>query len=75
MVKVLRQQHNCVRDVSWHPYLNELVSSSWDRTVMKWTFADEDKPFSAAGIGADKDNKKTTRGGGGFRPRMRLALL
>ena len=72
MVKVLRQQHNCVRDVSWHPYLNELVSSSWDRTVMKWTFADEDKPFIAA---ADKDNKKTTRGGAGLRPRMRLALL
>ena len=27
----------CVRDVSWHPYMNEIVSSSWDRKIVKWT--------------------------------------
>ncbi|KAL1456348.1 hypothetical protein WDU94_001085 [Cyamophila willieti] len=27
----------CVRDVSWHPYRGELVSCSWDHSVLKWT--------------------------------------
>ena len=36
IVKTLKQQRDCVRDVSWHPYLNEIVGSSWDQTVYKW---------------------------------------
>merc|ERR1712213_263266 len=28
LVKTLKEQSDCVRDVSWHPYLNELVGSS-----------------------------------------------
>jgi WD40 repeat protein len=38
IVKKLRGQQTCVRDVSWHPYYHELVSSSWDTTVMKWKY-------------------------------------
>lgn len=26
----------CVRDVAWHPYFPEIISSSWDSTVTKW---------------------------------------
>ena len=26
-----------MRDVSWHPYNQEIISSSWDFTVRKWT--------------------------------------
>jgi len=26
----------CVRDVAWHPYFPEIISSSWDFTVTKW---------------------------------------
>ena len=29
IVKTLKEQSDCVRDVSWHPYLNEIVGSSW----------------------------------------------
>ena len=38
VVKILKGHQACVRDVSWHPYMNEIVSSSWDRRVIKWTF-------------------------------------
>jgi WD repeat-containing protein 23 len=27
----------CVRDVSWHPFENMLVSSSWDCSVIQWS--------------------------------------
>ena len=40
-IKTLKNQNSCVRDVSWHPYLNEIVSSSWDCSVMKWRYEDE----------------------------------
>jgi len=37
-----------VRDVSWHPYLPMLLSSSWDCSVNHWTYRrsedDDDKP-------------------------------
>lgn len=33
---VLSGHKACVRDVSWHPYRGELVSVSWDRSVLKW---------------------------------------
>ena len=26
-----------MRDVSWHPYNQEIISSSWDFTVRRWT--------------------------------------
>lgn len=32
--------HNaCVRDVSWHPYRSEIVSSSWDGTLGQWMYS------------------------------------
>ena len=63
-MKILKQQHNCVRDVCWHPYLNELVSSSWDRTLVKWAYADEQEPAIK-----DKMEKK------GAKPRKRLHMF
>merc|ERR1712241_565274 len=42
IVKTLKEQMDCVRDVSWHPYLNELVGSSWDRTIVKWDYKSHD---------------------------------
>lgn len=38
IVTTLRGHKGCVRDVAWHPYRNEIMSSSWDGTVGKWTF-------------------------------------
>ncbi|XP_077502674.1 DDB1- and CUL4-associated factor 11 isoform X3 [Amblyomma americanum] len=38
---VLSGHRACVRDVSWHPYLPMLVSSSWDGSVTKWVYNSE----------------------------------
>ena len=38
----MKDQSDCVRDVSWHPYLNEIVGSSWDRTIVKWDYKSPD---------------------------------
>ncbi|XP_070187913.1 DDB1- and CUL4-associated factor 11-like isoform X2 [Littorina saxatilis] len=41
VVKNLDGGHrSCVRDVSWHPYENNIISSSWDGTVGKWGYFD-----------------------------------
>jgi len=40
IVKVLRGHESCVRDVSWHPYNQEICSSSWDYTVNRWEGVD-----------------------------------
>jgi WD repeat-containing protein 23 len=29
----------CVRDVSWHPFKQEIITTSWDRTVGSWTYS------------------------------------
>lgn len=39
--KIVKQRKGhmaCVRDVSWHPTRNEILSSSWDGLVGKWTY-------------------------------------
>lgn len=54
----LTGHHACVRDVSWHPQRPEIVSSSWDGVVGRWSFvgrADhdprpgDDRPFDEVG--------------------------
>ena len=37
IVKTLSGHKGCVRDVSWHPFNQEIISSSWDFTVRKWS--------------------------------------
>ena len=56
IVRKLVNHNACVRDVSWHPYMNEIVSSSWDRKIVKWTpnppeDAPEDHPYEDLEIG------------------------
>ncbi|KXJ16439.1 DDB1- and CUL4-associated factor 11 [Exaiptasia diaphana] len=34
----LTGHRECVRDVSWHPYDNKIVSTSWDGTVALWQY-------------------------------------
>eukprot|EP00111_Clytia_hemisphaerica_P016018 TCONS_00047376-protein len=39
IVEKLKGVHNqCVRDVSWHPYQNTIMSSSWDFSIGRWDF-------------------------------------
>ena len=35
-MQILSGHKGCVRDVSWHPYNQEILSSSWDYTVRRW---------------------------------------
>uniref|UniRef100_A0A6M2DRD1 Putative wd40 domain protein n=1 Tax=Xenopsylla cheopis TaxID=163159 RepID=A0A6M2DRD1_XENCH len=44
IVQELKNGHTgCVRDVHWHPYRSEIISSSWDTTLGKWTFQSSDE--------------------------------
>lgn len=43
IVSKLNGHRACVRDVSWHPYENILVSTSWDGTVGKWEYLYRDE--------------------------------
>lgn len=36
-VRTLNGHQACVRDVSWHPYRPEIVSTSWDYSIVCWT--------------------------------------
>ncbi|KAJ3645925.1 hypothetical protein Zmor_023544 [Zophobas morio] len=31
----------CVRDVYWHPYRNEIITTSWDGRIGRWTYRDK----------------------------------
>lgn len=33
-----RGHQTCVRDASWHPYRNEIVTTSWDGMIRKWSY-------------------------------------
>lgn len=38
IVRRLEGHRSCVRDVSWHPYENNIMTSSWDGMVGKWEY-------------------------------------
>nr|BAN21366.1 WD-repeat protein [Riptortus pedestris] len=37
LVLKLQGHSSCVRDVTWHPYRSEIISTSWDFSVLCWT--------------------------------------
>jgi len=39
--RVLIGHRNCVRDVSWHPYKHEIISTSWDGQVGRWVYSEK----------------------------------
>lgn len=41
IARELRGHRSCVRDVSWHPYLPEIMSSSWDFLLFKWIYTED----------------------------------
>lgn len=42
VITCLKSHEQVCRDASWHPYYPEIVSSSWDGGICRWTYADED---------------------------------
>ncbi|CAK8675642.1 unnamed protein product [Clavelina lepadiformis] len=41
VVSKLKKHEGCVRDVSWHPYENEFITSSWDKSFGLWMWKNE----------------------------------
>lgn len=39
IVSSLGGHSGCVRDVSWHPFHQEIVSTSWDGAILNWRYA------------------------------------
>lgn len=48
IVKTLRGHNACVRDVSWHPYQNTLMSTSWDCTIAQWSYVMDEEDARVA---------------------------
>lgn len=42
VVAQLQSHSQVCRDASWHPYFPDIISSSWDGSISRWTRADED---------------------------------
>jgi len=61
MVSELNDHTSCVRDVSWHPYMHELVSSSWDSKVRRWRVGGEEDDEDEEGEGPLKKRKNGCR--------------
>ncbi|KRT85038.1 WD40 domain-containing protein [Oryctes borbonicus] len=61
VVRELRKHSACVRDVSWHPYNNEILTSSWDKTIGHWYYScneSDDKERQSAKISASEEKKQ-----------------
>lgn len=43
VVSRLKGHNQCTRDVSWHPYKNIIMTSSWDGTVKKWDYQHQEE--------------------------------
>ncbi|XP_047139583.1 DDB1- and CUL4-associated factor 11 isoform X1 [Hydra vulgaris] len=48
VTKLQGTHRQCVRDVSWHPYECNIMSTSWDFTIGKWEYSS--KPFEECKI-------------------------
>ncbi|KAH0812047.1 hypothetical protein GEV33_010747 [Tenebrio molitor] len=42
IVEFVHGHKACLRDVAWHPYRNEILTSSWDGRVGRWTCVDKE---------------------------------
>lgn len=54
IVKKLTNHKACVRDVSWHPFEEKIVSSSWDGNLRMWEYCqaeyyEDDMPEASGG--------------------------
>ncbi|XP_049827954.1 DDB1- and CUL4-associated factor 11 isoform X2 [Schistocerca gregaria] len=61
----LAGHRGCVRDVSWHPYRQEIMSTSWDGSVAQWTYCAEydDADIDGASTDTLDDDAKDSENG------------
>lgn len=43
IVRKLEGHRSCVRDVSWHPFENNIITTSWDGSLRRWEYKSIDK--------------------------------
>ena len=72
IVKELVGHQGVVRDVSWHPFRQEIISSSWDFSVLRWdgveapveeeeALGGEEEEGTGRGERKDKKKKRLSR--------------
>ena len=72
IVKELAGHQGVVRDVSWHPFRQEIISSSWDFSVLRWdgveapveeeeALGEEEEEGTGRGERKDKKKKRLSR--------------
>ena len=75
IVSRLSNHRQCVRDVSWHPYENKIVSTSWDGTLCLWDYArDEEEEEGETKKAEDTQGKKQGTDRSKFKSRLSFGL-
>ncbi|KAI5701059.1 hypothetical protein M8J76_006202 [Diaphorina citri] len=74
---ILNGHRACVRDVSWHPYRGELVSVSWDQSVLKWAQSgsedEQAKPSAREALTRNRSLADRKKEAGSLRRSARIA--
>ena len=76
IVSRLSNHRQCVRDVSWHPYENKIVSTSWDGTLCLWDYAreEEEEEDEVGKVEDDAQGKKSATERPKFKSRLSFGL-
>jgi len=61
LVTKLMGHKQCVRDVSWHPHENIIMSTSWDSSVARWTYKHDEEEMEEEEGNPKKDDPSNTR--------------
>lgn len=69
IVRRLEGHRQCVRDVSWHPYENNIVTTSWDGSLKRWEYRSLDKFDEEQEEEEESSSSDGDDGGGTFRIR------
>ncbi|XP_022904773.1 DDB1- and CUL4-associated factor 11 isoform X2 [Onthophagus taurus] len=57
----LKEHSVCVRDISWHPTRPEILTSSWDKTVGRWTYKYIENNNKSDGAASENGKTETVR--------------
>ncbi|CAK9798391.1 DDB1- and CUL4-associated factor 11 [Anthophora quadrimaculata] len=69
MVSRLMGHTGCVRDVSWHPFHQEIVSTSWDGSILRWRYY-EPAALDYSGSQSEEESSDNSESDSEFSPRI-----